>query len=395
MRSIKGRIERALLTAALIPVLLVSVFAYLTTQNALTKSGIQNTQTQVKLLSSNIENTLKYVPGDLFYLRDANSMFEYSRALIINDDKAKENLGRFIARDFLSIVKNRRIYNQIRLIDANGQELIRVEHDEKLGSSRVVQNELLQDKATSPYFQATKQLGFGEFYVSPTNLNRENGQLDEPQKPTIRFATPIFAVGERLVAVLIMNVDANAFINIIQETNQHDTTQFSLINNEGFYISHPNSLKTWGSIHDLSHGYSFNEDHPQLRHEISKNTHITTVNNEHSLISSLPVFADKEQKHLLGYLIAEAPKKDVLKLLNTFTIGFVAFIIFAGLIGFIFARLLSTSMTAPLRQLTLAADKLSKGEVDTPIEMNSRDEIQFLAEAFERLRESVKLLMRM
>ena len=395
MRSIKGRIERALLTAALIPVLLVSVFAYLTTQDALTQSGIQNTQTQARLLSSGIENTLKYVPGDLFYLRDANSMFEYGRALVINDENTKETLGRYIARDFLSIIKNRHIYNQIRLIGADGKELIRVEHNEQNGSSRVVPLELLHDKATSPHFQAAKSLTFGEYYVSPTDLNREEGKLAQPHQPTIRFATPIFAVGERLVAVLIMNVDANAFIDLIKQSNQHDATQFSLINKEGFYISHSDQSKEWGSVHDLSHGHSFSEDYPELADSITQVTSLSSTESEQSLITSLPVYADTEQQHILGYLIAETPKKVALKLLNTFTIGFVAFILFAAMIGFVFARLLSTSMTAPLRQLTLAADKLSKGEVDTPIEIKSRDEIQFLAEAFERLRESVKLLMRM
>jgi HAMP domain-containing protein len=195
--------------------------------------------------------------------------------------------------------------------------------------------------------------------------------------------------------VLIMNVDANAFIDLIKQNNQHDATQFSLINKEGFYISHSDQSKEWGSVHDLSHGHSFSEDYPELADSITQVTSLSSTESEQSLITSLPVYADTEQQHILGYLIAETPKKVALKLLNTFTIGFVAFILFAAVIGFVFARLLSTSMTAPLRQLTLAADKLSKGEVDTPIEIKSRDEIQFLAEAFERLRESVKLLMRM
>jgi HAMP domain-containing protein len=85
----------------------------------------------------------------------------------------------------------------------------------------------------------------------------------------------------------------------------------------------------------------------------------------------------------------------VFKLLNDFILSFAVFFVIAFIAILAFARKLSISLTKPLIYLTQAADKLSKGEMDTEISVKSNDEIQSLAEAFERLRESVKLLMRL
>ena len=97
----------------------------------------------------------------------------------------------------------------------------------------------------------------------------------------------------------------------------------------------------------------------------------------------------------MGYLVAFAEKSTVLKLLDHFLIAFAIFFGLAVITAVIIARVLSSTMTAPLIYLTQAADRLSKGDMNAEIQINSGDEIQSLAEAFERLRESVKLLMKL
>jgi hypothetical protein len=51
----------------------------------------------------------------------------------------------------------------------------------------------LAEAKRSRYFQETIRLGPGQIYVSPLDLGRCNGLIEEVHRPTIRVATPIFA----------------------------------------------------------------------------------------------------------------------------------------------------------------------------------------------------------
>ncbi|MEJ1963415.1 MAG: hypothetical protein WDO56_18410 [Gammaproteobacteria bacterium] len=50
----------------------------------------------------------------------------------------------------------------------------------------------LQNKADRGYFQRASTLAAGELYISAFDLNIENGQVEQPLKPTLRLAMPVF-----------------------------------------------------------------------------------------------------------------------------------------------------------------------------------------------------------
>ena len=63
-------------------------------------------------------------------------------------------------------------------------------------------------------------------------------------------------------------------------------------------------------------------------------------------------------------------------------------------ITFILALLLSDLITQPILTLTENVDRLSKGDLETSILVESTDEIGKLTSAIERLRKSMKILMK-
>jgi hypothetical protein len=86
-------------------------------------------------------------------------------------------------------------YSQFRLIgiDDGGRELVRVDRSGPNGAVRVIPDAELQRKGDRPYFRETIKLAENEIYVSPIDLNQENGAVEIPDVPTLRVATPIFA----------------------------------------------------------------------------------------------------------------------------------------------------------------------------------------------------------
>lgn len=395
MKSIKSRLEITLIGAALLPALVIAIYVFFSTQSTLKNLSIENTHRQIELLSNSIEATLAHVPGDLFYLRDANSMHHFGRALVINDAKALQLHGRSIARDFLSLAKNRGIYNQIRFIGADGKERIRIEHNEAQGNSRILQPEQLRNQANDPYFNEAARLAFGEYAVSRIDLSREDGAIEQPWRPTLRFATPIFAVGERLVGVLMLNVDANRFLTLVEQANQTDQLHLALTNLDGSLVASPDSQLNWGSRYDLDHGNGLKTLLPEFANQILNSHTRQTYQSADTLITSQPVRVIPGSDRWLGFLVAYAPTSVALRLLDHHMWVFAALLLITLVLSILLARYLAKSLTAPLLKLTKAADRLSKGDMNAAINIDTNDEIQSLAEAFERLRESVKLLMKL
>ncbi len=71
-------------------------------------------------------------------------------------------------------------------------------------------------------------------------------------------------------------------------------------------------------------------------------------------------------------------------------IGRIALMILAGLVVSVF---LARRILRPIRRLTDLADRMSLGDLDTPIGMESKDEIGELARSLERIRASLKAAM--
>jgi len=62
-------------------------------------------------------------------------------------------------------------------------------------------------------------------------------------------------------------------------------------------------------------------------------------------------------------------------------------------IGIVLSVLITRSITRPLSYLVRNADKLSTGDLETPVEAHSKDEVGELAESLERMRVSLKAVM--
>jgi len=79
-------------------------------------------------------------------------------------------------------------YDQFRFLDMKGKEFFRYERESR---ERMVIGDL-QNKGSREYVQKGLALKRGEIYLSPINLNMENGVLETPIKPVIRGVGPIF-----------------------------------------------------------------------------------------------------------------------------------------------------------------------------------------------------------
>ena len=99
--------------------------------------------------------------------------------------------------------------HQARWIDAEGLERVRLQRE----ADQVVriEDKFLQNKSGRDYFQSTQRLTGDYIWVSPSDLNVEQGQVEYPLRPTVRFVTPI--PGGLDQGFLILNYDARPILD--------------------------------------------------------------------------------------------------------------------------------------------------------------------------------------
>ncbi|MBN2897312.1 MAG: EAL domain-containing protein [Clostridia bacterium] len=179
-----------------------------------------------------VERYISEIIENLKVIRDSNELNNYLNAMTTSN---REDLVALFAR----IMANKSDYDQLRYIDVSGQEVVRVDNDE---SVHIISSADLGDKRDRSYFIETMTLSANEIYVSPMDLNVENNEIEIPDKPMLRFATPVFDAQNVRRGILIINYKADYFLDMMHQRENHGgvrTEQFYILNKDGQYIVHP------------------------------------------------------------------------------------------------------------------------------------------------------------
>ncbi len=157
---------------------------------------------------------------------------------------------------FESIATSFHRFDQIRLLDNTGLEKIRVNLVE--GKGQPVAQKDLQSKAQRYYFKAVQNMQPGQIYISTMDLNVENGVIEEPYKPTLRFSTPLKDAQGNQAGVLVINYLAKGMLERFRQfMSRRVDQQGMLLDSQGYWLSNHERSNEWGA--DLGrpeHGFS-------------------------------------------------------------------------------------------------------------------------------------------
>lgn len=148
-----------------------------------------------------------------------------------------------LATIFAETLRNKPDYLQVRYIgvDDDGRELVRAERVLS-GDVHVVAEDQMQQKADRDYYRQTLARGPGTLYLSPIELNREYGVIQEPRTPVLRAATPVFSEDGAPFGVVVINLAmAPSFDALTRVANPRH--RYYLTNGEGAYLVHPDPAR--------------------------------------------------------------------------------------------------------------------------------------------------------
>ncbi len=173
-----------------------------------------------------------------------------------------------LTKDFISFVQTKKQYDQVRLINAKGQEVVRINYEN--GEAKAVPHEELQNKHDRYYFQETAKLKKGEVFVSPLDLNIENNKIERPLKPMLRFATPLFHDDGTFGGIIILNYRAESFLKQIRSIRTPSDSTGVLLTAEGYWMVGEDKQEEWGFMFPERSHETFQLKYPQAWERIKK-----------------------------------------------------------------------------------------------------------------------------
>ena len=159
-----------------------------------------------------------------------------------------------LADDFKNFSVYYKFYDQVRLIDEDGNETVRINFNN--GQSVVVPKTKLQNKKNRYYFTDAFKLDRNEVFVSPIDLNIEEGRIEKPLKPVIRFATPVFDSKGVKRGVILFNYLGQTILDQVDK-------QMMLLNSDGYWLKGSSPEEEWGFMYEDKKNIIFQNRYPE------------------------------------------------------------------------------------------------------------------------------------
>lgn len=225
------------------------------------KNAYQSTEEHVVQLASQlITNEIKILRKDALYLSEKSLLREW---LETHSPLSLKKL----TDDMMSFARHRKVYDQIRFLDENGREVVRVQQQQ--GQYQSVPLHQLQDKSGRYYVTEVLSLYKGDVYMSPFDLNVEGGVIQVPRKPMIRVGTPVFDQAGNKRGLIVVNYNGRKLLNRIRSLKSFSKTGIWLLNDKGFWLLGPEN-KEWGFMYPDRQNDHFGHDFKDVWATVNK-----------------------------------------------------------------------------------------------------------------------------
>jgi diguanylate cyclase (GGDEF)-like protein/PAS domain S-box-containing protein len=226
-----------LLALPLVLIFALGIFGHYSQQIASVEENARKMNQYVNhILSLKLQQILRNIKGDAHLLAN-NPLLPQ---VFLNPWGIESQL---LADQWIAFSAQKRIYDQLRLLDLHGQEILRINLTST--GAKLIPQEQLQDKASRYYFKDAMSLPPGEIYLSPLDLNIENQEIEQPIKPMLRIGAPIVNDKTSKVGLLILNYLAANIMDEIETYSVLAESNNLLLNQQGYYLHGMDKKREW------------------------------------------------------------------------------------------------------------------------------------------------------
>ncbi|SDO32081.1 PAS domain S-box protein [Afipia sp. GAS231] len=388
--TLTTRLAIAMIALVAIAVSAVGWLSYRSLEQAVLPRVLDRIETHSRLAASELESQVRTGRGDIATFQGLAAVTGLMRARLNGGidptDGTPEALWRERLEGRLAAQMPLRPAYSLRVIGvADGhREIIRVDRSGPNGAVRIVPDAELQQVGDAPYFRDTIKLAANEIYVSPVDLNQENGVIASPHIPTMRFAMPVLAPDGKPFGIVIATADMRPALERVRSSVRPGESVY-VVDARGNYLVHPDRAREFGS--QLGTPTDWRKDFPDLAESFGTTKSIAQIvqtrtgrpGGEALAPAVLAGSVWTAVIELVPNAVVMAPAQAIGK--SSITVGLIAV-----LCATVLALLIARSLTRPIVQLTRAVEAAARSGTAV-IPVDARGETGVLARAFARVME--------
>ncbi len=285
----------------------------------------------IRLAEQTVNAELGLLRSDALYLAEHTSLQQW---LDTGLSKSREQFS----TDLLNFARQRGLYDQIRFIDAQGQELVRINWNQ--GQPQAVPVAELQHKTDRYYVRNTLDLNKNTVYISPFDLNIEHNVIEQPIKPMIRLGTPVFDHQGRKRGLIVMNYLGQRLLDQLRAVPSESQLGLWLLNAEGYWLLGPQPDMEWGFMYPERKDMRVSQQHPNIWPLLKDKPRLDQQLSEQGLFTyagvSLTGVADSGEHKgwiLIGHVSAATFASKMAKYSRNLTLTFLALALLLALLS--------------------------------------------------------------
>lgn len=397
-KGLSSKIYFAFLITAVVPAMVAGLVGIYYSLDTLRQETLHHLDQEVTSRAAGMARFFDQLTSELLYLASSSLLRDIANGMSEGQSALPRETRLRLERDYTAFAKAYPYIYQVRFLDAQGKEIVRIDRrDERL---QVVPGAELQDKSDRYYVQEGLGHEPGQVYVSPLDLNIEHGQIELPERPVIRFATPIVDRKGEKRGLLIINLHAAFMLGQIQELAGSRGGIAYLFDRSGFYLSRTAEATETEPSFKMQSVEALADFLPRpLLGRIINGERGTELLGDwivaHAPIGIGKTLAERSDSSMEWSVALAFPRKRLFEaVFNLYILyGVLALSLLASaLAGFLFSRYL----LRPLTLLSAETEEIANGNFSHRVEIKGRDEIADLGSRFNamaaRLEQSYRTL---
>jgi len=248
------RLFLGLVSVFTIVILIISYFIFNNERNNAIER-IEKTETLKQNLQINeLYEEFNSVQRDVIFLRDLVSLNRLSAG-------SNKSASQILEKEFFMFFSHHNQYDQLRLIDDNGMELIRVQ--KTAGKAVLVEHDSLQNKCDRYYFKDIKTLSDNDLYFSKFDLNIEHEKIEIPHKPMIRVGMRIPDTKGSFGGIIMLNYLGQSLIDNLKSHKLNVSSSLYLLDSKGYLLVSPVEANNWGFMTEEGKNNLYSRFYPE------------------------------------------------------------------------------------------------------------------------------------
>ncbi|MFH1156033.1 MAG: cache domain-containing protein [Pseudomonadota bacterium] len=361
--SISLKILTMILPLICLPIAIVGYFSFQASVARVDRLVRHEQMVQVKATAEGINDIFYYCRLDLQTIARLSLMEDYYNAREFRLYTEAEFHHDSIVRLFRDFIGRTDYYFQIRYIDRNGQELIKVRRNQTVGN--------LSDQSAQPFFLETRNAGKDDILVSEIVTSAPDGDH------VIYWSKAIFSGLGEFAGIVVIDLDYNKILRKVNSITVEEKGYAFLVDGSGRLIAHPR----FELFHFDLGSYPTQNLRETVQDMMTGDTgwRIYTFESEEKVAAFAPI-------PMMNWSLAVTVPVAVLK---KDALAIRAQVIKAVLITLVFAMAgvmaLTYFLLKPVRTLVDATKQIAGGDLSHEIPVQSSDELGDLTRAFNQM----------